>query len=698
MRSFRAVLLAWSAVPVVLAAQQRPDTTAWNDTVTLRLVERAIARRRIQLADTGLVDYTARAHGYLTFLAQLGDGFPDPPRVMKTDELAVEVYWHAPDQSKQRIIGRRDTLLLPTDIDYHRDHLAIIQNNFPSVIRLGDGDEVRDVPHPLSPVGRTAYDYAIGDSLTIRTNDRDIAVVMVRVRPRDERQPRAVGAVYIDRTSAIVVRMAFSFTRAALRDEYLEDVSVVLENGLVDGRFWLPYRQEIEIRRSGSWMDFPSRGIIRGRWEICCARANTGFVPSFAIGPDIVQAPPAELRAYPFAGRILDQLPADVTLATDDDVRAVQDAARELVRAEALARVRVTNPSARSISDLVRVNRVEGLAFGGGVRRTLGSGLVAAARGRYGTANRRAAGELSLAWRRADGAFAIVRTRDDVADVGDEPETSGLRNSLAAQEFGVDLTDPYRERLVGLGVGRARSDGWRWGVSLERREERALAVHATPATGHYAPTPAVDSLRAWRAQLDVARSSLMVGGATLGVRGAFFAERDRVDSGTFAFGGAPRPARAGWVGRGVATLDASMPLSQGRVVARTVAGMIVGGFAPPMQRLIYLGGPLTGPGFAFHQFAGYATLSQRVEWQHTVPFVSLRLGRFGKVPSSLTLAPFATALWVDTRGAPGQGWHGAVGLGALALFDQLRVDVAKGVGGGRWTFGVDLSRALWPIL
>ena len=58
-------------------------------------------------------------------------GFPTPPKIVKADELELEVYWHAPNLSKQRIVGRRDTLLLPTDIAYHRDHLGIVQNNFP---------------------------------------------------------------------------------------------------------------------------------------------------------------------------------------------------------------------------------------------------------------------------------------------------------------------------------------------------------------------------------------------------------------------------------------------------------------------------------------------------------------------------------------------------------------------------------------
>src|SRR5512141_3455914 len=212
--------------PAVAGAQQ------WNDPRTRALVEQATERRARQIADTALASYKAAAHGYLTFLAQVGEGFTEPPRIVKADELALQVYWQAPSYSKQLIAGRRDTLLLPTDINYHRDHLGIVQNNFPNIIRLGEGDEVRDVPHPLSAVGLEQYDYAIRDSLEIRLGPRTLNVYEVRVRPKNDREPRAVGAVYIDKESGEVVRMAFSFTRAALIDKELEDVSVVLENGL----------------------------------------------------------------------------------------------------------------------------------------------------------------------------------------------------------------------------------------------------------------------------------------------------------------------------------------------------------------------------------------------------------------------------------------------------------------------------------
>src|SRR5438046_230232 len=301
-----------SAIPVLalIVVGQKLSGQTWNDARTLALVQRATERRTSQIADTALVDYKATAHGYVTFLAQFGEGFPEPPKIVKADELGLEVYWRAPDLSKQRIMGRRDTLLLPTDINYHRDHLGIVQNNFRNIIRIGEGDEVQDVPHPLSPAGLQVYDFAIHDSLQIRLGTRVLDVYEVRVRPKDDRQPRAVGAVYIDRETGEVVRMAFSFTRAALMDKDLEAVSVVLASALIEGRFWLPRRQEIEIRRTGSWMDYPARGIIRGRWEICCYEINQGISPNYFAGPEIVMATTAggEKTHFPFTGYVLDSV------------------------------------------------------------------------------------------------------------------------------------------------------------------------------------------------------------------------------------------------------------------------------------------------------------------------------------------------------------------------------------------------------
>jgi hypothetical protein len=680
--------LCVAGVPGAARAQQ------WNDARTMGLVDIAIARRAAQLADTGLVNFHATAHGSLTFLAQLGEGFPDPPKVVRTDELAVEVYWRAPNESKQRIVGRRDTLLLPTDIQYHRDHLAIVQNNFPSIIRLGDGDEVRDVPHPLSGLGRTVYDYAITDSLTIRTNDRTFDVVMVSVRPKDVTQPRAVGAVYLDRANGSVVRMTFSFTRAALKDEELEDVSVILENGLVDGRYWLPRRQEIEIRRTGSWMQFPARGIIRGRWEICCVQVNADLQGLQFQGPEIVSLPPDRLKAYPFKGSVIDAIPGDVKLTENDDVRRVQEEARALVKADALARVERTALSVPSISDMVRMDRVEGLAFGAGVTRSLGNGFSAGARLRFGTGDHAFKETISAAWRRASGAGVTLGAHDDFRPAGDVPEVSGLRNTIAAQEFGADLTDEYRSRGFTLGLDAGDVFGARWTLTLDRDQQSPLSVHAKPVSGAFQPAFAADSVTQWRVALQAfhARADAPFG-STVQLGGAVGATRTHFDA-------AARDGASNWTGRISMEAQIERPFGTERLVLSTNAAAVLGAGAPA-QDLVFFGGPITGPGYGYHEFSGEAGLSQRVEWRHPAWAIPIPLGRFGSMRMPVTIAPFAQAIWTGGGGpadAPLTGWHESAGLGILSLFDAIRLDIARGVRNGRWTFAVDFTRDFWRIL
>jgi hypothetical protein len=674
--------------PVSARAQQ------WNDARTMELVDRATARRAAQLADTGLVNFHATARGSLTFLAQLGEGFPDPPKVVRTDELAVEVYWRAPNESKQRIVGRRDTLLLPTDIQYHRDHLAIVQNNFPSIIRLGDGDEVRDVPHPLSALGRAAYDFAITDSLTIKTTDRTFDVVMVSVRPKDVTQPRAVGAVYLDRSNGSVVRMTFSFTRAALKDDQLEDVSIILESGLVDGRYWLPRRQEIEIRRTGSWLQFPARGIIRGRWEICCVQVNADLGTPLFQGPEIVSLSPDALKKYPFKGSVLDAMPGDVKLGENDDLRRVQEEARALVRADALARVQRTALSIPSISDIVRMNRVEGLAFGAGVTRSLGDGFSAGAHVRFGTSDHAFKESLSAAWNRASGAGFSITAHDDFRSAGDVQEVSGLRNTIAAQEFGSDMTDEFRSRGITLGIDAGELFGARWKITLDRDQQSALAVHAKPVTGAFQPAFAADSLTEWRATLSGfrARSAAPLG-STLQLSGSLSAARSHFDGG----------ARAGaeqWTGRVVAAAQFERPFRADHLVLETNAAAVAGAGAPA-QDLVYFGGPITGPGYGYHEFSGNIGAGERVEWRHPALDIPIPLGRFGALSMPVTLAPFVQGIWMGSSGpnaALSGGWHESAGLGVLTLFDALRFDVARGLRGGRWTFAVDFTRDFWRIL
>jgi len=694
----------------------------WNDSLSRALIDRAVMRRAQQLADTGLVDYRATAHGYVTFLAQLGEGFPTPPKVLKADELELEVYWHAPNQSKQRIVGRRDTLLLPTDIAYHRDHLGIVQNNFPNLIRVGEGDEVRDVPHPVSALGTSLYDFAISDSFAIGTGSQRIRVYEIKVRPKDDRQPRVVGAVYIDPDEAQIVRMNLSFTRAAFLDDALEELSIVLENRLVAGKFWLPSEQRIEIKRNGEWLDYPVRGIIRGRWEIGDYQFNMGLTPALFVGPEIVQAPPEQLKRYPWTGQVLDSLPPDVRAVTDPDIERVQAEARELVRARALERAQRARLSARNVSDFARFDRVEGLALGGGVAKQLGAGISVNVHARYGLDDHLAKGGATIGITRPNGLALRVFASRDFRDVGDLPERSSVVNSLAAQEFGSDYTDPYLVRAVGAAADFPAAFGFHPRFTASYEWQSPLAVRARTVTGVFEPTVPVDDWRASRLSLELERSpALWLVGTELSVHAEL--------RGTIPY--QRQPAFGSLVDRDLRTIRGALiatverPIGATRLATETVMAAMstvdLNGVVDPASELVYFGGPVSAPGYDYHSLVSRSGFSEHVEWRLPAPFPAFSLGRFGRVPARGAFAPFVHVVGVprylrapcvpppsqtpaveaERLGCDLQagGFYPSMGAAYLLPFDLVRIEAARGLArGGRWTFNVDVSREFWSIL
>jgi hypothetical protein len=422
---------------------------------------------------------------------------------------------------------------------------------------------------------------------------------------------------------------------------------------------------------------------------------NKGFMPQQFVGPEIVQAPRAEQRAYVWKGRILDSLPPDVRMATDEDVRRVQEEARSLVRASALARTRETALSARSISEFARVNRVEGLAVGLGIGRRFGSGFSSRISGRFGFSDREPKGDFTVGWQRADGLGVHVRAFRSFKDTGDEPETSLLRNTVAAQELGSDYTDPYDARGGALTIDLGRRLGGRWRLFGGYEWQDGLEVHATPAWGQYEPTIDAWKLHGPRAGLSFERAtSLSAGGTEMRITGSVEGARSRletaVDSGQITYG------------RARFALQTERPFAAFRLVSHTQFATGLGPDLPP-QEFVYLGGPTTSPGYEYHELVGRFGASQRLEGRMSVPFPAISLGRYGNTGNRATLAPFAHTAYVarvaDSISANGRsGWYPSVGIGLLTVFDLLRFDVAKGLRDGRWSFSVDVIRDFWSIL
>jgi hypothetical protein len=693
----RMIAATWIATCGLVGLPARPahaQERAWNDAHTLDVVGRAVERRSRRFVDSGLTDYRAEAHGYLTFLAQFGKGFPEPPKIVRIDQLAVEVLWRAPTLSKQRLIGQRDTLLLPAEISYYRDRFGVVQNNFPDLIRMGDGRDVRDVPHPLSRPGLQTYDYAIRDSLLLQSPTHTLNVYEIHVRPRVDSLAAVVGTVYLDRETGAVARMALTFTSHALLDKRIEPLSVILENALID-RFWLPSHQEIEVVRQSTWLDFPARGIIRGRWEICCYDLNVGLTPNQFEGFEFVRAPPAQLERYPWEGGIVDSLPGDVRLATDADARDVIRQAQELVSVDALSRqLRGGALSAGRISDFVRVNRVEGVAVGAGVTWRFGGGTSLDAKGRFGFADETFKGRLSLTTRPMSQIELTAYGELDHRDVGDVVETSLVRNTLAAGAFGRDYTNPYEVRGAGLAL-RAAPGGTLLDVTASYERHRRVSVNMSPLTGEFVPTIPAWSVRMGRLSLRATKPPEpglwdMDVGWVAEVRGGLFQGHDT----TFAEAN-PRFGRASFR----LTMERGFGAHR-LVLATTGAGAAAAPDVPP-QEYVLLGGPRSAPGYGYHELTGTVGATQHVEWHLPVPFPSIGLGRYGRTPPTATLAPFAHVAYVRNPApfaAPHSGFYPSVGVAAQFFYDMLRIQTARGLRDGRWTVSIDLNQFFWGIL
>ena len=247
-----------------LQPQQQPDTLLSFATPAARaLVLRGIARHRAQ--DSAVVDYQAKLRYRLT--ASLGrrrwGRFP----IGTVEEQDATVAWHLPNDLRVDVIGRRTKTrsgIPPLSSVFDRpwfvprsvgDSVRIFSNEFPATGAL----------HPLSADGPNWYHYDLTDSLSATAGGRRIRLYAVQFTPKRPGPALVVGRLWLDASSAEVVRFTFRYVGSELwarpGDEDAHDstsarrinrlvngiltIDADLEYGLEDGRFWMPRRQAI---------------------------------------------------------------------------------------------------------------------------------------------------------------------------------------------------------------------------------------------------------------------------------------------------------------------------------------------------------------------------------------------------------------------------------------------------------------------
>jgi hypothetical protein len=581
------------------------------------------------------------------------------------EQIASHIQWWRDGDVDQHIVGHRIQSAGPTwsVLTYLRSGWT-----FPVLYgeRLGlfglsvEGRPQRRRPvyhvvHPFSAEREQTYRFEGGDTIAVlRLPDRVVRVMRIRVTPRRPPHERALafhGDIDLDADRHQIVRMRGRLvvfgpepgpaTRllslAARGFAYIE-----LENAEYEGRYWLPYRQRLELQATSNVTD--SRAVVRivstfrdHRIEVDDAAAALALGPQTpdSAGPAaraqvadsalvadtahaaearqprfrLTFAPADTLTGY--SGWSLDPGEATAGLSARD----FDDVAPPALRPDGPPHVRL---GARRITDVLRFNRIEGLFTGAGAVlafRDAAPGLELRGAGGWAWSERTPRGYTELALRRDDWELGIRAARDlDHTNDFAAPLEQGAGVFML---FGAgDDYDYVDRRGVVASVGRAL--GHDAGVRLELGflEDRPVTRHRL--RGPYGG----DTLRLNRpaASGDYIRSRLVlergrsVNGSSLqpglGVRAVIehaSGELDwtRVESGL------------------------SLRTARGRFLfsARFDAGLVLGD-APPPQTLYELGTAGRLPGYPYKAFGGDRAALLRGSALYDLPFLDapIRIG------------------------------------------------------------------------
>jgi len=672
------VVLGISSLFVPLSAQD-PE---WNSPRVLRMIQEARDVRQGTVQDPTLRSYSSKARGYVYFYLDRED--TGERILVKTDQIALEVFWRTPDQFKQRIVGLRDEKSLPTNIHYHLDHLVVVQDDFGDRIRIGDGDEVEAVVHPAAPGSELFYDFLLADSITLNlpaTSDT-VRVYEVQVRPKHFEVPGFVGSVFLDRATKAIVRMSFTFTPSSYVDSYLDHISISLENGLWMGRYWLPFRQQLEIRREVPYLDFPAGSVIRGSFEIRDYEINPPLSSSLFMGRTITALPDSARRAFPFEDSLHAQLDEEGLQGLRpppemDEIRSLALSIAKDQYLSGLGRSRLFLPSP-ALSSALRFNRAEGFFVGAGVSHTPLPMLGLSLYGGFSFGRERPTLEGSVTGGERSPSSGMKAFLNRPQDLGPVQAISGVLNTLTALTRNHDFTDLFF--ATGAQATHTLSPWSQGELQLTARWERHRSARDVVSsdlddTG-FRPVLPVDE-GVWTS-LALAGSFQMpwpnLHLTTVGLMGRFKGQSFGSLSGGLNY-------RRRWLTRGT------------EVQADLQGGTLLG--SPPLQAHYFLGGRQTVPGYPFRSRVGdgYWLLKSEASIDLLHPFLRLRaFGAAGETRAEKLLYP--TLLPMED----GSSLLSA-GLGLGLGWDVLRLDLARGLrDGGEWEMILWVKHDFWPWL
>jgi len=449
------------------------------------------------------------------------------------------------------------------------------------------------------------------------------------------------------------------------------------------GKYWLPFRQQLEIRREVPYLDIPAGSVIRGSFEVRDYEINAPVHPNRFLGRAVTALPDSVRQAFPFEDSLHAQLDEEGLMGfrPPPEMDEIQSLALSIAKDQYLSglrRSRLYLPMP-TISSALRFNRAEGLFLGAGLSHTplpnLGLSLYggfAFGRERPTVEGRATGGE-----RYPLSGLTVFLNRPQ--DLGPVPAISGLLNTLASATVNHDYTDLFF--ASGARATHSFSAGAESLLKLTGRWERQRTARDVVSSDlddtDFRPVIPTDE-GVWTS-LDLAGSfplpwfSLRLTTGTL--LGRFQDKNFGSVSGALDF-------RRRWLTRGV------------EVQGDLRGGILLG--APPIQANYFLGGRQTVPGFPFRSQSGdkFWLLRSEASIDLLPPVLRFRVfGAGGGVREEELLdstLPSTERRWSHLLSA-GMGF----GLG----WDVVRLDLAKGLRtGGEWELILWVKHDFWPWL
>jgi hypothetical protein len=647
---------------------------------------------RHQLVQDGrLQTYQARVDGHVYF-------FLDPEvgeRILiRLDQIAVELRWAAPDRIQQRLVGERSETRLPVeDFRFYLDRFTLVEHGFADEIRIGSGMDVAGVPHPLSAVdasdpGTAPYDYRLTDSISIGLPGRSepIRVYEVEVRPRDPASPGIIGTFALEGATASIVRMDFSFTPASYVDPRTDRISVSLDYGLWEDRYWLPNEQRLEVRRELPELDLGIGTVIRSVLRTGAYELNIPFPDNFRGLPGVTAVSPAERRDYPFAEGLYDALERDglAEIVVDPDLRALQAEAQEIAARQAPSGPSPLRLHFPNLSSGVRFTRAEGFFLGTGLSARPDPRFSGELLAGYAFGAKKPQGSLTVSGKVGSvWSLEIEGRYRTLVDLGLAPAGDALLSSLSGALRGEDYRDPYLASgfRAALGYGAPSGMAVTLGVGLERARTPRLPHPTAPLDGSrpLRPIRPIAEGDFLRVELSARRGVTWPGGG-----------RGRGEIEATLLHGDP--------GRGVGLQGEAEgrwgPSSGTRELQATFRGWHWEGDSLP-QGYRLLGGRGTVPGTPFRRAMG------RTAFQGSVVASSDLNTPFARIRAGLH------AGWTDGGGEGVEAAWSATDTGGISMsaslglglaWDLVRIEVARGFSGGRWQLLVTTDPRWWDRL